>query len=478
LKNQLNLLNFYIIFLLNMCLFSAHINAEDLLFRNPYNINSYVESEHFAVLWGEGLTESDVQSLLDLYEKNWDFIIEEKKFERPKTTNKYKENIYISGTGQPLLDDEPAAIQGLDKEGHEHIIMHKNLLKDQQFLHTIVAHEFFHSIQNTYNIPELSPRLWLGEATASWVMFMSFPDDIAHLAKNILAQYAFYPQYSLDVVITQSTQYLLGGHHYGSYIFFQHLIDYFNDEDLIIKLFNYVKSEVANRENKLTLVILNDFLLLTYGEPLRPVFHKFAERNAIWDYPEKNIYLEALNIKQQNYTNEHTAELITSVPNSWKIPSSKFFPHRWGTSYIKLTNLTSDTLDIGFEGNALGNEASTANWQASIVGVLNGTPKYIELILNDNKINNFRLSSLEADEVWLAISVSSEGNRYDEVFAYRYQFAEVNSSEPSPQHAIAYEPTIKPIPTKLNPSSGGSVWLLLWFCCLMNLFRSDPKSRT
>ncbi len=94
---------------------------------------------------------------------------------KPNTTYNYKENIYIAGTGQALLDTEHLA--------------------------SIVAHEFFHSIQMAYNTHKLTPRLWIGKATASWIMFMSTPDNTERLAREILPQYGIYPQYSLDVFL-------------------------------------------------------------------------------------------------------------------------------------------------------------------------------------------------------------------------------------------------------------------------------------
>lgn len=454
-----------------MSFMTSPVLADDLIARNPYNIVNHVESEHFVVYWGEGISASDVQPLLDYLEVNWRFIIEEKKFERPPTTQIYKENIYISGTGQPLHDDELSAIQGLDVNGHEHIIMHKDSLFDQQRLEVTVVHEFFHTIQSAYKVPELSPRLWVGEATATWAAFMSLPDSVVNLARNALTQYAFYPQYSLDVVLGSqpSEYYLLEGHHYGAFIFFVHLTEYFNDQDLVLKLLEYVKNEISSRNNKQAIDLLDDFLLETYGGNLREAFHQFAARNAIWDYPEQQAYLAAIEIQDNGTNNEHTAAVKTTLESKWQTVDSKYLPHRWGASYVKLMPINQQSLEVGFEGNSLGSSGSQANWQVSIVIENQNGYEYIELPLSDNKLNSYTIETTGDEKIWLAASVSSAVINYNEAFAYRYQFAESGKSEPSPNSEVEYVVEI-PKPIESGGGSGGSLnFIFLWFCGLLIL---------
>ena len=447
------------------------INAAELLVRNPYDIENHMESKHFVVYWGSGLNESNIQPLLDYLEVNWAFIIEEKQFLPPITTKNYKENIYISGTGQPLLDDEEGAIQGLDKEGHEHIIMHKDTLFDARRLRVTVVHEFFHSIQTRYKIPQLSHRLWIGEATATWSAFMTLPNDTEHLAINALAQYAFYPQYSLDAVLENQSEeyYLLSGHNYGAFIFFSFLTEYFNDPNLVHKLFNFVSSKISQRDDKFAINVLSDFIEETYSEELRPLFHQFVAKNSIWDYPDQQAYLTAISIQAQSHLNEHTAKTINRLSNTWETVDSKYLPHRWGANYIKYTPENKDTIDIGFEGNALGQYDSPAQWQASIVKVTDEDVEYIQLPLSDNKVNAFTIDTKGAKEIWLAVDVVSTNNNNNEVYAYRYLFSEEGQGEVSPSSAVEYQKTVitPPVEEAKNTSSGGNITL---FCFIFIFF--------
>ena len=450
------------------------VAAENLERRNPYNLSNFVESEHFVVYWGEGIEQFSAVELLDTLEHAWVRLIIDLRFERPITTQEFKLNIYISGTGQVPYNDKQGGFAILDNQLHEAFILNKNVL-NRPDLFLGATHEFFHTIQSSYGLIRSDAMVgvgWLGEALSNWSVPATWL-EIETTAQNSLAQYAFYPQYSLDHINPSQAgdeYYLLSGHQYGTYIFFEYLVKVTNDPDFVLNFLQYLKPIVAQSNNENALDQLMLFVDLNYGLSLKSLFAFFIAKNAEWDYPDKDIYTEVLAIQRQSFKDEHIAQTVEVIDNQWHEAPQKTLPRRWAANYIKLNQITNGSLEIGFEGNHLGDEGSAAEWRVNVVISRDGNNEYIELPLQDGKIGSYKIPSSNASAVWLAIAITSETKSLKQRFAYRYQFSHTGQTQASPTTQVIYESEKITNKEEVN-SDGGSMSFLLIFIFLC-LFRT------
>jgi hypothetical protein len=453
-----------------LALLSTNAKSDPLERRNPYAIQNFVESERFVVYWGEGVIVSDAQDLLDILEFSWVRAIEEMGFEQPTTMQSYKLNVYVSGTGQVPYDDEQGGFAILDNQFHEAFILHKRAL-GRSDLYLGATHEFFHTIQSSYGLIRSDAMRgvgWLGEAMANWFVPMTWNDSEA-TAINALAQYAFYPQYSLDHVSPSDPKindYLLSGHQYGTYLLFDHLSEKTADPDFVVKFLRYLKPLVQQTKDKDALQELAFFTEQNYGITLRELFASFVARNSEWDYSDRSIYLSALDRQRQSFPDQKIAATQTIIDNQWHDAPQNTLPHQWAANYVKFLPNGANIVEIGFEGNGEGDYGNPSDWQITAVISSGGTFEYITLPLENGKINSFEISVENADTLWLAISITSDVKNQIEQFAYRYQIALPGESQPSPNSSVTYESEIEVETTTL--SSGGGP--LNVFCLLIMFF--------
>lgn len=421
-------------------------HSTELIKRNPYSIDNSVESEHFVIYWGSGIDESKLQLVLDNFEHSWDVLIEQKGFENPPTTDVYKLNVYLSGTGQPVWDDVTGGFAILDPQGHEAIILNKNVLTDDNALIIGPTHEFFHTIQSAYGLIYSDAMLrisWLVESTANWSFGVVWPDSDA-IVRNSLSSFAFYPQYAIDQDEFDSSLPefdLLAGHHYGSYILFEHLAEVTQDEDIVKRYFEYLAPIVSETKNKHALVELREFTLLTYGLSFEDLFFSFAERNTRWEYPNQSDILAAFNDWRSSHTDEHIAQNHVTIDNQWHDSPSDKLPRRLAANYIRLGHPDVDQLEVGFAGSSHGTQGGIATWRVSVVTERDDGISYTELPLQASKIEKQLVSISGANAIWLAIMVTSDSQNLHDKFAYRYQFALPGQSQNLPSTPIEVDET-------------------------------------
>jgi hypothetical protein len=412
----------------------------NLVFRNPYSINNYIKSEHFAVLWGEGLIREKIEFLLEILEEEHRFFLQ-MGFLEPPTMANYKFNVYISGTGQVPEDQVLGGLTGRDYQGQERFIMYKDILNNEDALKQVTAHEYFHGIQYAYDVDRaVYPSIpWLGESSAVWASSKAWPSNVLNTL-NALPSYAFYPQYPIDDYSLNGSgdMFLLSGHHFGSYLFFDHLGDTYNDDGFVKKFFLYIKSNLNSISSENVFEILKLYVSEIYFDDLSSTFHSFSVRNISWsDYDQNtNVYEKAMQ-EFPNALNQRIAAEHTVVDNLWHEVSKEKLPRRWGSNSIKLSNVPTDNLEIGFEGNPSGCFGNQSLWSASVVFINESLSTNVPLELINNKINKFQINTNGAKEVWLVVSNTPESANNNEVFGYRYQFAEIGLSEESPNEDLS-----------------------------------------
>jgi len=325
-----------------------------------------------------------------------------------------------------------------------------------------LTHEFFHAIQYGYESHKLNPSPWLVESTAAWAPQEVFPEITLHLADQALGQYAFYPHYPLDYIGKEGVdEYLLQGHQYGTFIFFQHASLVLNDNDFVLKLHQFIE-ELTSNDNLSAISALSSFVREEYGVELADLYHSFVARNAVWDYPHQSEIQTALSQRSIGNNNYHIANELSALDRGW-LESKNLEPlYRWGGQYIKLGPLAETNIELSFQGSATGNLQSEAKWQLSAVVDSSSGIEYIELPLVGNTIEAQAITIAEGATVWLAISVTSNGKSNKELYPYRYQLAKNGESQAIPSTSLVVE-----IPLINDAKSGGtfygfSLWILIF----------------
>lgn len=457
-------------------LLSGNVLSDPLERRNPYQISNFVESERFVVYWGEGVVNTDAQELLDLLEYSWVRAIDDMGFEKPMTMHSYKLNVYISGTGQVPYDEVQGGLAILDNQLHEAFILHKGALgRSDLFLGA--THEFFHTIQSSYGLIRSDAMRgvgWLVEAISNWSVPATWNEHEV-TAINSLAQYAFYPQYSLDHINPSDPKindYLLSGHQYGTYLIFNHLEEETGDPHFVLKFLEYLKPLVQQTKEKDALQELSNFIFDSYGLEFSEIFASFVARNSEWDYPSRDIYLSALAQQRQSFPDQKIAATQTVVDNQWHKAPQATLPHQWAANYIKFVPNGEDTVEIGFEGNTVSDHGIASNWQVTAVVSYGESFEYIPLPLEYGKIANFEIAINGATTLWLAISVTTEVKNLSEIHAYRYQFSHPGEAQASPNTRVIYQPE-NTDGVAVKDSGGGSLSL---FLAIIGLLRYSPRS--
>jgi hypothetical protein len=94
-------------------------------------------------------------------------------------------------------------------------------------LRVTVAHEFFHAVQFGYDVGE---DAWMMEGTATWIedeVYDSINDNYQFLAESPLR----YPRQPLDLSV--------GGHRYGSFLFFKYAAERMHDRNVVRQFWEY-----------------------------------------------------------------------------------------------------------------------------------------------------------------------------------------------------------------------------------------------
>ena len=136
-------------------------------------------------------------------------------------------------------------------------------------MHATAAHEFHHSIQAGYDFAE--PMLWYGEATASWMETIVYPDFEA--ATGYVESLFEYPELCLgvqgDADPTDGTQ------KYGEWLFLQSLVDT-HDPELVVQLWEGIGA--ADDWAPL------DTVLASYEDTRVDAVRRFRLQNLVRDY--------------------------------------------------------------------------------------------------------------------------------------------------------------------------------------------------
>ncbi|MCB9761238.1 MAG: hypothetical protein H6739_15460 [Alphaproteobacteria bacterium] len=387
--------------------------------RDPYGLFRAVESENFVVRWEDGITNQAAEEILVAFEEAWAFQIIEQGYPEPRYADEYKINVYVgeSGPNAPQLYNSPA-YQSVDIESVPMIVMADYLIDYTSGKNT-AAHEFHHMVQDAISTYSYTGSgAWYWEATASWIEVEVYPNDMSYASS--LYGYAYIPHRSVDYFkLASSTEWELENYHqYGALIWPRYLTEFHVDATFIRD--TWLEGDFRNDPMLTTRELLEE----REGLDSYALFFDFAARNAVWDYQDRDAFLDVLASRQDDYQDQSITRVIQGGLTDWANATQGTLPERYGVNYVKLTDLEGDDLHVMFEGEAEGDSGSPAQWNVTVVYPRGAHGAYREVPLNEDGLTaDVWLEGVaddSPDEVWLVIAVVSDVREPREVFNYRY----------------------------------------------------------
>ncbi|MBI5417431.1 hypothetical protein HZA55_05735 [Candidatus Poribacteria bacterium] len=284
------------------------------------------------------------------------------------------------------------------------------------------AHEFFHAIQNAYDLQE---DIWWSEASSVWMEEQVYKDLNGYLI--YLKDFFNYPWISINrnAMVKNPAP----NHHYAAGIFPIFLTTYFKDTNLMHLIWKKCADEDYIYPIQSMDAIEKVLKTSTYSSSLSNMFNKFTIYNFFTDSTKNynpylhggKYYSDAASYPEIKASNAHTSY---PVVNRSPIDAEK--PAQWGANYIIFHSEDLDSnLKISFSGNGGQNVA----WQLNLIK-LNAVKgeAYEEIPITANNkgeiiINKF--GSYYKKVVMIPMLIKS-----DTTYSYTYSAEYVDDSTP------------------------------------------------
>ena len=211
-----------------------------------------------------------------VFEQVWLFFIDTLNFESPPTDPSYENDlydIYIENIPSYYFGITYTSNYGSNLSECSSFIKMRNNYNAPQFnehselenIKVTAVHEFFHSIQFSYNCFE---RLWVMEASAVW------SED--QLYNNINDLYRYLKSWFSNSSLSIDNE---SNHMYGSFILFQYIDEHFGGPETIKKFWDYSK-EYSSASKDISFQSL-DSALDNEGISFEETYHKMTIANKI-----------------------------------------------------------------------------------------------------------------------------------------------------------------------------------------------------
>jgi len=212
----------------------------------------------------------------EVFEQVWMFFIDTLEFNGPiffdeAGSNLY--NIYIENLPSFYFGVTYTSNNSSNLNQCSSFIKMRNNYNGSQFstntelenIKVTAVHEFFHSIQFSYNCFE---RLWIMEASAVW------SEDQLYNGINDL--YRYINSWFQNTHLSIDNE---GNHMYGSFIFFQYLDEHFGETETIKKIWDYSKENASSSKDISFQCI--DYALESKQIKFEEAYHKMAIANKV-----------------------------------------------------------------------------------------------------------------------------------------------------------------------------------------------------
>jgi len=398
--------------------------SESLMTRDVWCANEDVnrwESEHFQFIWGKNGADSSkiTQAFLEENAKHmeacWDVYMNELSMEPPTQSvnlslrdgNKYKVNIYLSGTGlSPFPDDW--AYMGYDNQGYAFMFCCVGAMQNSPNPSWVLPHEFGHVVtahQLGWNQNKYVQSWW--ESIGNWFreQFL-YSDYYSQWVTNPASGTDYFETYMKNLCFTP----ILGRDNYASWAFLQYLTE--NPDNLPGYGSDFMKTMM--QQGKVDEYPYLEIERLS-GADLKDTLGHYAKRMATLDLNMQDRYRarqnQLLSQGEWNWGEIYTLlEKTTEADNYYTVPTERA-PQQFGLNIIPL-EVTGDTVSVSLDGLT---SVKGADWRACIaVEQYDGETRYSELFGNGGSASIAFNSSTDS-AAYLTVTATPDSDTFMEV---------------------------------------------------------------
>lgn len=232
--------------------------------------------DHFVVYW-DGATETQAQSLLDALEESWDVLIDDLGWKPPVGTPGLKLRFQIADSNYAGAYTTIDYCSGVGYVPY--MVTGRGSFNAGTWYKTMAAHEFNHASQWGYGYAH---EFYWWEATATWVEEYVYP-TYNDWAQNYV-YYSFYPHISLNAS-DQNDQEIFG-HMYAMGIWATYLDEYVGGHDFVMGTWEEAQGENGQYDYWMP-DVLDDM-----GEDFDTHWQGFMAATAFMDFEEYSAYYE------------------------------------------------------------------------------------------------------------------------------------------------------------------------------------------
>jgi len=378
------------------------------------------ESANFAVKWDNAaVTEERAQLILAALEDAWLVYFGEMGHAEPTGAETYRINAYITGPAEQPGIDFRGGYANVDDDGYPFFVLSEDLMPtdiSDETLRHVAVHEFYHDVQLSRFAFYDNAAIWYWESTAEWASQQMYPDDLDGFL--FVGAFALAPQLPLFYYGDPfGGDPIAGVHQYGTSIFPRFISEHVGSVTTIPQTW-----ETANELSD-PLRFLDQVL---EDASLPEAFFEFTARNAVWDYPQRDFLLIAVESYAQAYPERSgvVARIGANGSGGWTDAPSATRPGAFGYNVIEIDRPTDGELYLAVELESAGSAGSPGAMRATLVRENGDGIQYAAV---DDELT----VTLDATEhtAWLVVGATSHARNENETFDYRFK---IGATDPNP----------------------------------------------
>jgi len=441
--------------------------ADTYLTRDPFfNFNSgynYYTSEHFQFIWGNSGDSSKVTTaFLEGNAKNlercWDIYVNklgmtecaESVETRLRDGNKYKLNVYISGTGLSGMADD-WAYMSWDNKGYPYLFCCVGAMEYNP-ASWVMPHEFGHAItahQLGWNANKYSNTWW--EALGNWFREQWLYEVSAENGWTNNSYYGygtdFFETYLKNLCFTSP----FGRDYYAAWVFLQYLTE--NPDQLEGYGSDFVKTLLQNgKTDEYPFTMINRLAPADMKETLG----HFAKRMATLDFAQQTAYRkrldDLLNQGAWNWQMIYTMlEQVDGETNVYAVPTERA-PQATGLNVVPL-EITGSTISVTLNGMS---SLNGADWRACIVVEDGNRKSYYSDLFGNGETGTLTVPA-NASAAYLTVIATPDESLYNPSGLHWHQDSDEFGETKQPfssKNRYPYQVTIEGAGIKSRPLNG------------------------
>ena len=389
-------------------------------------------SDRFALKWGPAVTLSEVDAARLL--NDFDFALSEMVVEwgmpDPTGVGGTYFNVYIGDSGGVVPSVYGAAgYYTTDSFGYPMIVLNRDILGDEPYVRSVIAHEFFHGIQGATSAYRNWERAsWYWEATATWAAGEAVPESGTYA--SFLVFYAAQPHVGLYHFGSDD----FGGappdyHQYGAFIFPRFLSEFMEGSEAIRESWR------AGDSDGDPVVFLRDYMTPTLFDA---AFLDHAAHTLLWDYADGDTYRYWVDGLIGYWPDrDFRTSSLTALDEEWYVSAEGIQLAQSSYTVVPVPAGWADDglLTVRIESHGSPSTACEPSFAGRLIRVDDGEPTYIAL--STTAVHDTATVG-SSGELWLVLANLATLDTCDGSAQFKVSF--VRRDDPTPDPTDTGEP--------------------------------------